>query len=278
MSDQIQPQAQPAAGTEQQAPMPSAEQQAVPQEASQSRAAEAASSIKEESVQQQQQQPQPTSDLPDGVKERTAQQFDKLKNQLATERERRLQLEQSLGKGYQQQEQGKPQTKEEQPWYNPETNEVDVSVLNNKLNSLEQRAQRAESQLAGYNEQSVQQQTKEAFDAYPELNPKAEGYDQVFDELVAGHLFRNQVYGKNLTMKEAAEAVRKFASKGTDEARNQGAQQAIQQLTPKEQASLEATGRSDKRTSAADMENLQQRSRRGDFNAIAARLRALGGN
>ena len=70
--------------------------------------------------------------------------------------------------------------------------------------------------------------------------------------------------------------VRGISSEAAEEAEKKGAKKAVEDLTPKEQASLEATGRSDQRSeTVSSLEDLRQRSRRGDLEAVVERLKNI---
>ena len=80
---------------------------------------------------------------------------------------------------------------------------------------------------------------------------------------------------KQLSYKEAADLAKGVSSKVIAEAEKVGATKAIEGLTPKEQASLEATGRSDRRTEVSDLDTLKQNTRRGDLGSIVERLKGI---
>ena len=237
--------------TEQPTPMPSVEQQSVVEE---SQPVEQATAVSDEEL-----------NLPEGVSERTAQQFEKLKTQLAE-----LKAQRSLTDT-------KP-TKPVAPLYDPTTGYVDV----NELESLRQIAIDAQTQIAELRaEQETKQeeaQTKEVLSTYPELDPESKGYNASFYKATRAVLLDSRYNpsdygGKSLTYKEAADIAKSINSNAISEAEKVGATKALDALSPKEQASLEATGRSDKRTNVVDQSDLVEGTRKGDLNSIIARMK-----
>lgn len=255
---------QTAEGQQQPASMPNAEQQ-VPEV------------NVNESASPQGESPQTTNtevELPEGTKERTTREFEKLKTQLAQERQQRMKIEQMFSGMRQSQ----PQPVNQVPdYFNPETGEINVDKLEARNRQLESQLQQLSGTVKSITEKEQIQQEQEAYASYPELNPNnGNKFNQVLHRAVTGYLTDAYLRGENPTMKQAADAINGIRAKDIKEAEKKGATQAMQQLTPKEQASLEATGRSDRRTEViGNLERLQQRSREGDFNAIAERLKNI---
>lgn len=200
------------------------------------------------------------AELPADSKARTTEQFNKLKRELAEEREKRVRLETAY----------KPQILE---WYDPTTGVVDPNKLQQREQAMLNELQTLRQQVGGYTKQSEAQQEKEAYTAYPELKN-----DDQFHEEVIRKMATEFALGNNPTMKEAADAVMGFAKKLTTKAEKEGARKALEQLAPKEQASLEATGRSDRRTPSIDLASLSRQSRYGGDSgtlAVLARLKNI---
>lgn len=208
--------------------------------------------------------------LPEGVKDRTSKEFDKLKRQLAEEREKRTQYERVLG----QQTPQRP-LESQAPWYNPETQEVDVNVLQNELNQLKQQNQTLQGTLQRYQQTQDKRQEKVAFKAHPELNPSGDKFNEEFHNAVVGYLANQYAQGNYPSLKKAADTIKKFGSSEVKKAEKEGAKQALEQLSPKEQAALEAEGRSDRRQSVGTLEDLRARTRSGDDDAIRERLKNI---
>lgn len=219
--------------------------------------------------------------LPDDVSSRTAEQFDKLRERLREERLRRQEAEQ-LGQQYQTPAQGLYSTQEEAvtPLYDPQSGTVDINELEKirlRATTASKRAEAAEKKFEKYVQQ---QQEREAYQAYPELNPKSKNHDEDLFKLTRAVMTDSMVNpkdygGAELTAKQAAEFAKSMRDKTIRDAEQKGATKAVEQLTPKEQAGLEATGRSDRRTDVADRQNLAERTRRNDLGAIMERLKHI---
>jgi len=217
-------------------------------------------------------------ELPEGVTDRTREQFEKLKqsNQaLKAELDRLSKTEQKnvFGSLAQGPSFGTPQP---QQFVDPYTGEVDVQALNKAITDAQQQANAARREARRVKEEA---QEKEAYADYPEINPNAKNFDKkLFNAtraILVDSLMNPADYGnKELTLKEAVEI-----AAGPNTARTRqaevNARQALEQLGPKEQASLEAEGRSDRRQSAVSYDDLRERSRKGDDDAIVERLKNL---
>ena len=255
MTDQPQQQAENMESAETpQAPMPSAEQTPSSEQVpgfEQSEVRETASD----------------ATLPEGVKERTAFEFEKLKTQLRTEREHRQRAERAT-QLYGQPFANQPQLN--QPvGQNPQTDAERIS-------RAEQMAQQAYYQAQRIIQENDSKQEKEAYDAHPELDPNRDkDFNPDFHKAVVGYLASVMAEGKSMSLADAASKVKGFSKADLRKAQEQGATQAIERLTPKEQASLEATGRSDRRVQIGGLEELRQRSRKGDSAAILKRLKNI---
>jgi len=191
--------------------------------------------------------------LPEEVKKRTQEQFEKL---LEENRRLKEQVEQ-IG-----------EIKQEEPVYQPNyqmaapPSGVDAGSLAwQKLQQLEEQ---------------------QAFEKYPELNPnEKDKFDRDFSEKVEALLLHSYVNphkygGRELSFLEAADRVKSWVTKDAEAAKKEGAKEAVRKLTPKEQASLEATGRSDRRQQTYDMSELQRQTREGKLNAVVERLKKSG--
>lgn len=241
-----------AAPTEQPAPMPSAE----PSQSSVT-ASEAPASA-------------PESNLPEGVSERTAKEFEKLKGQLAEEKARAQYFE-SLSK----QTASAPQP-------------VDQSYGEDPVALAYQANQQAQKALQDLRDYQNQVENERTYEKYPELNPDNK---EVFNKdlfvetrrMAYDSMVNPEDYGgKQLSFMEAAALAKDRLAGQTDkivtEARKEGARDAIEQLTPKEQASLAASGnpRGREEINQASHDELRRRSRKGDLSAIEQRLAGLG--
>ena len=239
-----------------------------------------------ETVAQTEQVPSETKDaegLPEGASERTKREFEKLREDLRTEREKRSQLESAF-----KTLQPIPAPQAPKPIYDPNTGLLNESVFSETQQAAieaRDRATRAEKAVNSYLERI---ETEAAYKAHPEADPKAKEFDPEMKKLAAGVIYasmvRPQEYGgKQLGMKEAYDLIKsKFSPKEKkviETARKEGAQEAIEQLTPKEQASLEAVGSPAARKEvSSDIDVLQRQSRVGGnvgLNALASRMAAM---
>ncbi len=208
--------------------------------------------------------------LPDGVRERTREQFEKLK---AQNREMKQMLEQFLAGA--KQPQPTTQGGEVEQFIDPATGEVDVASLNKAFAEAKQKADLA---LKTIQQKEAERQEQEAYATYPELNPNSEKVNKEFFRktraVLMDSIINPQDYGgKPLTLKQAADFVKKPEQAAAAQGEQAGVQKALSQLTPKEQASLEATGRSDRRGETLPSGDLAEKSREGDLAAVVERLK-----
>lgn len=227
---------------------------------------------------QEQQTAQETQALPEDAKERTRREFDKLTAQLRDERARREYAE-AVAKTYTP----PTPTQEEPTIYDSETGLINEQVFTEsqrKAQEAYERATRAEQTLQSYQKD---QEDRELYSAYPELDSN-EKHGQKFDKelfkeirkIYLDSAVNPEDYGGQLSLKQAADIIKKSSNQTTEAAKEQGAKEAIENLTPKEQASLEATG-SPNRAAALDAdaeeEDLRYRARKGDDYAMTELLR-----
>src|SRR3990167_3608248 len=240
------------------------------------------------------------TDLPTGVKERTTEQFEKLKehnkrlyeaNQLLQqEATRKSQMEQQFSPIQQTQQAQQPKV-EDYIETDPMTGErlVNTEKLNKAIDNANQRASRAETAVQSYIQQQQyleeKKQTEEAFKAYPNLDPKnTESFDSELTRKTRAFLLDSMMnpaeyQGRPLTFKEAADLAQSEMKQGTvSEKKEAKAEEKETQknLENKEQATLSAQGVSSSATEGPnpdlELTDLQLRSRKGDTWAIAQRL------
>lgn len=211
-------------------------------------------------------------ELPEEASDRTKGQFDKLTKELAKEREERIRLERTFNSLQPKQ----PSTPSD--WYNAETGEVDVTKLTAREQQTTAELNRLRTQLDGFNRINEQQQEKEAYAVYPELDPKSGNFDDELQEHVISYMATSMAKGNTPTLKEAADKVMSLATRTAKKAEKEGAKKALEQLSPKEEASLGATGRSDRRLPSVDIEALRAKTRIGGTKgaeAIMARMKSI---
>jgi len=224
------------------------------------------------------------NELPNEASERTKSRFDVLTNQLSEERQRREALERAFKDLQKPNVQQQPN--ELAPIYDPGTGVLDEAAIadrDRRLQEAEQRALRAEQTVQQYSqsqqERAEEAERVEAFTSHPELDPKSKTFDRNLHNVTKSLMLQSMVHpeefgDKQLNFKEAGDAAKDMIAKITGTAKQEGAKEAIEQLTPKEQASLDVAG-SNNRGDMTDLTNLAERTRRGDFNAISERLRRM---
>lgn len=264
MANEDQAEEKPAQET-QESPMPSEEQTTPPLD-------EGGSEAQPEETAQAE-----PNELPEDVSERTSAQFEKLRRQLQEERQRREAIEgayRSLNK---------PDAQDQYvPIIDPDTGLIDED----SLRQVQQQSQAALAEAQRIRDELSQAQRDredaETFAAYPELNPQnKDSFDNKLHiatrQVMLDSMLNPQDYGnKQLSFKEAADLAK--GGIGADSARAEGAKEALEQLTPKEQASLGTSSSSTRRSVVAgtqEAEELRIRSRKGDPDAVIARLNAL---
>lgn len=221
------------------------------------------------------------NELPNEASERTKARFDELTTQLKEERQRREALEGAF-------KTLKPEAKSEatQPIYDPDTGLLNEQALNNvqsRAIEAERQAQETKKQLdqllEGQKKQSQEREDMEAFTAHPELDPKHEKFNKDLRDMTASLMLQSMVHpeqfgDKQLSHKEAGDKAKELVAKISGNVATEAAKEAIEQLSPKEQAALEATG-SSKRSDVADMTDLKRQTRKGSDDALVERLRRM---
>lgn len=221
------------------------------------------------------------NELPNEASERTKARFEELTSQLKEERQRREALEGAF-------KTLKPEAKPEanQPIYDPDTGLLNEQALNNvqlRAQEAERQAQETKKQLdqllEGQKKQTQEREDLEAFTAHPELDPKNEKFNKDLRDMTASLMLQSMVHpeqfgDKQLTHKEAGDKAKELVAKISGNVATEAAKEAIEQLSPKEQAALEATG-STKRGNTTDLTDLRRQTRRGNEDAIVARLKGL---
>ena len=225
--------------------------------------------------------------LPDEASERTKTRFDELTNQLREERQRREALEGAF-KTLQPKQSDQVQPFELSPIYNPDTgylNEDALAQRDRLLLEARQQQQEIAQQLSQERAQRAselqEREAMEAYSAHPELNPDAKTFDKNLHAVTSSLMLRSMVHpeefgNKQLSFKDAGDQAKSMIRQIADGARTEGAKQAMEQLTPKEQATLEATGTPARRGDiATNLDTLRFQTRRGNQDAIVQRLQGL---
>ena len=246
--------------------------------------------------------------LPDGVSERTRQQFEKLKR-------KNRELAQKLSKV----ESSEPEKVESvfeslhpevktQPSTNVQPNagdyanlnqqqvteianqfvdadgNVDINGLNQALNQANLQAQQARVEAARAREEIARfeenQQTKEAYAKYPQLDPLNKGkFDRKFYELVRDRMVSNFARGITKTFREVADDIAGIYNPVNTK---KVAEEAVTQYKERQQARRQGPieeGKGQPPTTQATLDELRRATRQGkslDNPALDERLRNLG--
>ena len=238
----------------------------------------------------QQEEPMPSSEskepvdaqgqvdeLPEDVSERTREQFNKLKEAnkaLKEQLAKKEEIEPIFDSMRPKSQTGLTQGQLDQV--------TDIDLEGNKFinedklsNLLATSTQKAEDAIAQVNRFIEDQQTREAFTAIPQLDPKKTEFDPELHRATRAYILDSMMNpkeynGKQLSYREAGE----LAMKATKAEIAKVEQEAAQQMSDKEQGSLEASGRSDRRANVNVTEDeLRNRIRESnDDDALAALL------
>jgi hypothetical protein len=157
----------------------------------------------------------------------------------------------------------------------PITGEYNLGAYNQAVNAALQQTVAVAQQA----NQSVDERLDEyqARNRHPELfdDPEAE------EEIASRYLYY-KMSGKNVTISDIADSVAKKYSKAVSKAEKIGAEKALEQVSPKEQAALQAAAQNSNPARASqsqdDLERLRQMSRGRDSfadDAIVARLKSI---
>ena len=228
------------------------------------------------SVEQKTPEPQEVKEgLPEDASERTRHEFEKVQMQLREERQRREAIESAFRAMQPKQPEVVPE-----PLYDPTTGILNEQVLTDvqkRTYEAEQRALHAEQAVQGYMQEV---EAREAYAAHPEANPNAKEFDPELKKRASAILLHsmvnpNEYSGKQLSLKESYDYLKTSQGDEVVKAKQEAAKEAIEQLTPKEQASLEAVGSPARRTEGVNLDELRYRSRKGDKEAIIERMRRI---
>jgi hypothetical protein len=135
---------------------------------------------------------------------------------------------------------------------NPVTGEVNWNAYNQALNA------NAAAVAANQASQTVKEQLDEyqAKSKYPEVFK-----DKELEKEVAARYLFERLNGRSVTVEDLAGQVAKRMNKALDKAAQQGAEQALTELSPKEQASLAVTGTTSAPSRAAQSADNEQAMR-----------------
>lgn len=227
-----------------------------------------------------------SGELPDGVSERTREQFEKLKEsnkRLKAELEAKKTVKNTIIDDLYPQHRS-PAQYQEQP-ITPKTTQkfvddegyVDVEALNSEMSRLSKIAQ--EAQQAALNarqeiERSQQdEEMRKAHSLYPQLDPESPQFNQDFYDMTKKHVVGQMYEQGRGSLLQAAQAVARLMQVTESKAKADMSRES--EVQRREQAV--SAGNSAKRPSGnLDLDELKRRSLAGDMDAISARLKASG--
>lgn len=155
-------------------------------------------------------------------------------------------------------------------YQDPMTGETNWTAYNNAVNDALVKTR----QIASF---EAQQSTQELIDENNARNKHPEIFaDPEAEEEIASRYLFYKMRGENVSISDIAERVAKRYSKAVSKAEKIGAEKALNEVTEKENAGLSASSQTSQpaRTteSVEDYERLRANTRRGDDDAIAARI------
>jgi len=155
---------------------------------------------------------------------------------------------------------------------------VDVVKVEEALNKADERAKRAE-QKAEAIEQRIQNseeqvEVKAVHAEYPVVDPHSEKFDPDFYRLVKLELVDQMMNGKK-DFRSACESASKIYKKAdVSQAKSLAEEEHKEKVTKRDQAAEVVTGRG--KGEPSDLDELKQKTREGDENALFKRLQASG--
>ena len=212
--------------------------------------------------------------LPDTASERTKHEFDKLQKQLRDERSRREYLEQTFQSMQTKQPETLQPLVDENGYLVPEA----VSQRDKIMMEAQERAKRAEGAISSYMEHA---EKLEAYKAHPEADPDSKGFDPEMKKDAAAYILSSMVNpqeygGRQLGLKEAYDYIKTRRGQTVESAKTEGAKEAIEKLSPKEQAALDVGGNANRRSELnSNIDDLRRQTRKGNMDAVVERLKHI---
>lgn len=234
------------------------------------------------------QEDEATGDLSVQASEKTRQQFEKLKEHNRKLKEQLDQLSQGGKKRPSLVDELYPQMQRQQPFSNQpaeiptasslvdENGYVDMQALNNKLESLNVQAQQARDEAMQARQQVERyehnKETRDAYKEYPQLDPDNADFDPAFYDLVKKHIVGQMYESGRGSILEASRAIGRLAGVSAKKAQDQ---EAIQKNIQQREVATQSVAKAG-RSPQVQLDDLRNRSVKGDMDAIAERLRASG--
>ena len=231
--------------------------------------------------------------LPDGVSERTAKEFEKLKehNKILAEKlkEHEVKLEQPKKSGLDDIKYNAPQFAALSQGqidnvaqnFVDENGYVDIESLTKALNQANANAlaaaaeaKRSREEIERYNHTS---EVKATYKEYPELDPDNENYDETFYEMTENEIYGQLKKGKKVNFLDAANRVAKlYNPRAKKQAASEAKEQEKANANTKRVQATTTVGQNKATAQSVEHDELVERSRKGDRDAIFKRLQASG--
>jgi hypothetical protein len=159
--------------------------------------------------------------------------------------------------------------------YVDEEGNVDIAKLNKDLKALKVSALEAR-RLAEQAREEIE--VREAHNKHPYLNPQSPEFDPQFFELVKDRVLRQRYYeGKNVPLSQIADQVVSFYKPGVVAKRD--SEKAVEEFKKSQQqiaSNAPLSSSTGRRQESNNIDDLRQRTQKGDSRALRERLKALG--
>jgi hypothetical protein len=225
-------------------------------------------------------------------KDRTGEQFNKLKESNSELNQRNLDLQRQLESARNPQKEAPAPTPvvpnnidlSSYVEIDPKTGErfINETKLTTAIKDLQDKTTNAERTIQGYiktsEERRIEAEQEKAFSAHPDLKPGSDKFDKTFYKTVRSVLYDSMMnadeYGKTLSLKEAADYVRQELIKNPSvtteelEKKNKGTDAKAQAgtMVPSQPQNAPAPAMSE------DLNRLRLATRRGSTEALAQRI------
>lgn len=232
-------------------------------------------------------EPPAGEELPPDASDRTKEQFAKLQTQLAEERAKNASgssVFDSLRPPQPQAPQGQPPAEnpfQQQPAA-PEPlvgddGTVDVTRLNQNHEAAQAAAQQAQATEQRIIQLEQDRQTREANAAFPQLDPQSKEFDPNFFDMTTGLLTKEFIDGGNRSLLQVAQQVSDaLKSPGATKQASKDAVAKFKEGQDNRQQGPVEEGAGEERQPDSTQEELRQKTRDGDADAITKRLQNVG--
>lgn len=231
----------------------------------------------------------PQEELPDSASDRTKEQFEKLKTQLAdanAKNARGTSVFDNMRGVPQDSQQAEPQQAQPNPFISeqPQPEEplvaddgtVDIGKVNQSFEKTRQAEERILQSEQRFLRMEEDRQTQEAHEAHPELNPQDSSFDSDLFDVVSAVAAQNMVNGGTKSIKQITDEVKSFRTspKEVKKVQKKAIQDFKEGQEKKDQEPIEE-GKGGERKADISLEDLRERTRQGDSSALDQRLKDI---